>query len=123
MRGGFQAIDGCGGGDIERAEVRITPRKIRWLLWQENCAQVPPAGIPNPNPSGSSNEQISGQIHFHPVRHTFALTTWLFAKDAAVLELSAGPKIVNTNVSLLAVVHVKPGSVRRKCESVGLREF
>src|SRR5579863_4432373 len=111
-RAGFQAIDGCGGSDVKRREVRIAPGEVRRLLWQQNRAQMTPRWVPNPNSSGSGDEKISGQIHFHPVRHAFALATRLLSENASVLQSAAGPKIINPDISLLAVVHVEPAAIR-----------
>src|SRR6266481_4896545 len=82
-----------------------------------------PAWIPNPNSSGSGDEKIACHIHFHPVRHTLALGSRLFSKDAAVLQSAAGPKIIDPDISLFAVVHVELGAIRRKGKTIGLGEF
>src|SRR5260221_2440321 len=82
-----------------------------------------PGWVPDPNSSGPGDEKISGQIHFHPVRHTFALASRLLSEDAAVLQSAAGPKIIDPDISFFAVVHVEPAAIRRKSKTIGLGKF
>ena len=79
--------------------------------------------VPHPDSLGSCNLNISVAIDFDPVGNSVAFASGFFSKDAPVAERAVWAKIIDTNVSLLAVVHVETLAVRRKGQAIGLGEF
>ncbi len=63
--------------------------------------------VPHPDSLGSCNLNISVAIDFDPVGNSVAFASGFFSKDAPVAERAVWAKIIDTNVSLLAVVHVE----------------
>src|SRR5436309_3655779 len=80
------------------------------------------AGRPHPNSFRAGNEQIAALINFDSVRDAFTLSSRLLAEDAAIAQRGVGRKIIEANVSLLAVVHIEAFSVRGKRQAIWLGE-
>ncbi len=102
----MDAIDGSCSGYVQRAVVGIAPRQVRGLFRQVDRAQMMAPGIPDPNPSRPRHVEIALLVYLDPIGDAIAFASGFFPKDSAVLYGSVGIKVVDANISLLAVVHI-----------------
>jgi len=110
-------------GNVQGSEIRISPGKIRWLFRHNDRSKVMSLGVPYPDSLRTRDVKIPIAIDLDSIGDAVALTARLFTEDAAVGDRAIGTKIINANVSLLAVVNVEFLAVGRKGQAVGLAEF
>src|SRR5580704_1996670 len=79
--------------------------------------------VPDPDSSRPGDVNIPATIDFHSVGNSFASSARFLAKNATVCERSVGPEIINSNVALFAVVHIKLLSIGRERQTIGLGKF
>src|SRR5690348_6338339 len=105
-------VDRCRRRKVERAIISIAPGQIGRLLGDHDCAQVISLGIPDPDAERPGYKQIAVTVHPHAVRNAFVRAALFGSKLAAVCDLAARQKIIDSDVFPLAVVNVKLLAVR-----------
>ena len=118
---GAQFVDGSCGGDVQGPIVGISPIQVCRLFWHFDGSDVMSLRVPHPNSFRTSDVKVAGFVYAHAIGYTFVLIASLFAKYAAIDERAIAVDVVNANVALLAIVHVKAFTFGRKSEPVGLR--
>src|SRR5271156_4126323 len=117
---GSQAVNGGCGRDVQSSVVLVAPGEICRLLRHDDCAEVASRGVPHPDSSGPGDKNISLFIQLHAVGHTVAFASGLRSENSSIGQRCVRSEIVNTNISLLAIVHIEFLAIRRKAETVRL---
>lgn len=75
---------------------------------------------PDPDSFRAGNEQIAVPVNLDAVGNAIVFLPGLLAENAAVGQRTIRGNIVNANISLLTIIHLKLLTIRRECQPVGL---
>jgi len=107
-------------GNVQRSVSGVAQVKFAGCSALLSCL-----GDVHPRPTqipGPVTKKYSFQIHAHSVWNAVAFTTGLFTKNPPILQ-NAIAQIVDANIPLRAVVHIKFLRHRRKRQSIRLRQL
>ena len=108
------------GGDIQRVVILVSTSQIGGLFGHDDCREMVPLRIPNPNSLGSHNKEVSLLVDFDSVGDTVMRFPLLVTENPAVCKISNRRDVVHANIFSLAVVHIKVLTIERECRAIRL---
>ena len=101
--------------------ILVSPSQIGGLFRHDDCPEMVPLRIPNPNSLGSRNKEVSLLlVDFDSVGDTVMRFPLFVTENPAVCKISNRRDVVHANIFFLAVVHIKLLTIGRECRAIRL---